>query len=75
MHAKCDDGIGLGSKIECRTYDTFELLGVHHHMIARSDNQIGLWVFLLDAPADVGNTRRGVASTRFEQDILLRNLR
>lgn len=69
LHAKGDYGIGLASELQALCYHSPELLRIGHEVIAWRYDDVGLWVFLLYAPADVGYAWRGVAATGLEQDV------
>ena len=70
LHAEGDDGIRLAHELQARCDHATKLLDVHDDVVAGRDNDAGLRVLRLDAPAHVGNAGRCVAATGFEQNVV-----
>ncbi len=43
-------------------------------MVARGNDDIGLWILGLDTPTDVGNARRRIAAAGFLKNVAARNV-
>ena len=74
LHAKRYDGIGLARELHALVDHTAELFTVDHDMIAGRHHHVGLGVFLLDAPTDVGDAGGRVAAARLTKHVSGRHL-
>ena len=69
LHAQCDDGIGIAGKLHAVVDDALEFLHIHHNMVGGSHHDVGLRVFLLDAPRYVGYAGGGVAPAWLAENV------
>ena len=75
LHTQSDDGIRVGSKLQCRIDDTYKLRHIHHDVVARSDYDIRFRIEFLDFPAYISDARSRVSATRFQKYMVFGNFR
>ncbi|CCZ39123.1 unknown [Bacteroides fragilis CAG:558] len=75
FYSECNDGTAFIRKRECLVYYSAKFGGINHHLVRRSDHNVGIRIFLFYFPAGIRYARSRISGTGLCQYVVFRYTR